>query len=88
MAESGQTRSVLFPMEGLPDSHLRLSAPAGPVFELAEFAVRSVVDRLEVEKREEQLLDELGANWESLEALYEISTDVLRFGDIRSALKD
>ncbi len=42
---------------------------------------------LDTEKREELLLEELGANWESLEALYEISTDALRFGDTKDALK-
>ena len=65
-----------------------LSSPAsGAEAFLLDRAVRAVLDKIEVEKREEQLLDELGTNWESLEALYEISTDVLRFGDVRSALK-
>ncbi|MES1258705.1 MAG: GAF domain-containing protein, partial [Acidobacteriota bacterium] len=54
---------------------------------LVETTIRAVLDKLEVEKREELLLDELGTNWESLETLYEISTDVLRFGDVRTALK-
>ena len=76
-----------FTIEEIPDAQLRLSAPAGMALELAEITVRAVLDRLEVERREESLLDELGANWESLEALYEISTDVLRFGDVNSALK-
>lgn len=42
---------------------------------------------LESEAREELLLEELGSNWESLEALYEISTHALRFGDINEALQ-
>jgi len=53
---------------------------------LLKTAVGAILDKAEVEKREELLLDELGTNWESLEALYEISTDVLRFGDVRNAL--
>jgi sigma-B regulation protein RsbU (phosphoserine phosphatase) len=42
---------------------------------------------LEIEKREELLLQELGSNWESLEVLYDISTDALRSGDIKEALQ-
>jgi sigma-B regulation protein RsbU (phosphoserine phosphatase) len=80
-------RVAQFAIEGIPDVELRLSAPEGMAFEMAEMALRAVLDRLGVERREESLLDELGANWESLEALYEISTDVLRFGDVVSALK-
>jgi sigma-B regulation protein RsbU (phosphoserine phosphatase) len=80
-------RVAQFAMEGIPDVELRLSAPEGLAFNMAEMALRAVLDRLAVERREVSLLDELGANWESLEALYEISTDVLRFGDVSSALK-
>jgi sigma-B regulation protein RsbU (phosphoserine phosphatase) len=42
---------------------------------------------LEAENREELLLEELGANWESLEAFYEISSDALRSGKINDALQ-
>jgi sigma-B regulation protein RsbU (phosphoserine phosphatase) len=41
---------------------------------------------LDCEKREESLLEELGADWESLEALYEISTAASRSGNINDAL--
>ena len=86
-AQAGVRRLAQFSIEGIPDIEVRLSAPEGMAFEMAEMALRAVLNRVEVERREESLLDELGANWESLEALYEISTDVLRFGDVRSALK-
>ena len=49
--------------------------------------LRSSLQALESETREELLLEELGSNWESLEALYEISTHALRFGDIQDALQ-
>jgi phosphoserine phosphatase RsbU/P len=52
-----------------------------------ETIVRLALQLFEVEKREELMLDELGASWESLDALYEISTDILRAGDINDALK-
>jgi len=42
---------------------------------------------LAAEKREELLLQELGANWESMEVLYEISTDALRSGHIKDAVQ-
>jgi sigma-B regulation protein RsbU (phosphoserine phosphatase) len=42
---------------------------------------------LAAEKREELLLQELGANWESMEVLYEISTDALRSGHIKDAMQ-
>jgi sigma-B regulation protein RsbU (phosphoserine phosphatase) len=54
---------------------------------LLEAVVRATLHAIEVEKREELLLDELSANWESLEALYEISTDILRSDDIKDGLK-
>jgi hypothetical protein len=85
--EPAVQRVAQFAIEGIPDVELRLSAPGGVHFDMAEMALREVLGRVEVERREESLLDELGANWESLEALYEISTDVLRFGDVKSALK-
>jgi sigma-B regulation protein RsbU (phosphoserine phosphatase) len=87
VADPSSLRSSSFAVDGIPGSKIVLSAPEGHVFDLAEVTVQAVLDRLDVEKREELLLDELGANWESLEALYEISTDVLRFGDIKSALR-
>jgi sigma-B regulation protein RsbU (phosphoserine phosphatase) len=49
--------------------------------------LRASLEAQEAKRREELLLEELGANWESLEALYEISTDALRSGDINDALK-
>jgi sigma-B regulation protein RsbU (phosphoserine phosphatase) len=61
-----------------------LANPA--VLTLALGIVKGALRGLEFEKREELLLEELGANWESLEALYEISTDVLRSGGIEDAL--
>ncbi len=66
--------------------HLYFSGRTATERHLLETTVRTLLEKLEVEKREELLLDELGSNWESLEALYEISTDVLRFGDVRQAL--
>lgn len=49
--------------------------------------LQSSLKALETERREELFLEELGTNWESLEALYEISTEALRFGNINDALK-
>ena len=46
---------------------------------IAGAAIEAILDRMELKARAEQLLDELGANWESLEALFEISTDLLDF---------
>jgi sigma-B regulation protein RsbU (phosphoserine phosphatase) len=60
---------------------------SGPIFQLLNTTIRSVLEKLEVERREEMLLDELGSNWESLEAIYEISADVLRYGDVKEALE-
>jgi sigma-B regulation protein RsbU (phosphoserine phosphatase) len=54
---------------------------------LVGVVLQGSLQAMEAEKREELLLEELGANWESLEALYEISTDVLRSGDIQDALR-
>ncbi|MDQ1474292.1 MAG: phosphoserine phosphatase RsbU/P [Bryobacterales bacterium] len=61
--------------------------PDSPVGKLLETTIRSVLQRLEVERREKLLMDELGSNWESLEAIYEISADILRFGDVKEALQ-
>ena len=58
-----------------------------PMRRLLDATIRSILETLEVERREELLLEELGTNWESLEALYEISTDVLRFGNLKDALQ-
>ncbi len=57
------------------------------LFRPTEALVRATLNLIDIERREEKLLEELGANWESLEALYEINTDVLRSGDIKDALK-
>jgi sigma-B regulation protein RsbU (phosphoserine phosphatase) len=65
---------------------LFLSDPCG-LFEVIATTIQAVLDKLELEKGEQVLLDELSTNWESLEALYEISTDVLRFGYVTTALK-
>ncbi len=62
-------------------------ATAAAMLKPVEAVLRATLHLLEVEKREELLLDELGTNWESLEALYEISTDILRSGNITDALK-
>ncbi len=53
----------------------------------AEAIVRATLSLFEVEKREERLLEELSASWESLEAHYEISTDALRSVNIDETLK-
>jgi sigma-B regulation protein RsbU (phosphoserine phosphatase) len=55
--------------------------------ELVCAVLRGSLQAMESEKREELLLEEVEANWESLEALYEISTEALRFGDIKDALR-
>jgi sigma-B regulation protein RsbU (phosphoserine phosphatase) len=65
---------------------LYLSDP-GCYLEVIATAIQTVLDKLELQKGEQVLLDELSTNWESLEALYEISTDVLRFGYVTTALK-
>jgi serine phosphatase RsbU (regulator of sigma subunit)/anti-sigma regulatory factor (Ser/Thr protein kinase) len=57
------------------------------VLKLAEIAIGSVIEQIAMEHREELLLDELGSNWESLEAIYEISTDLFRFADVHLALE-
>ena len=49
--------------------------------------LQSSLRALESERREVLFLEELGTNWESLEALYEISTEALRYGNINDALK-
>ena len=87
LPDAGELRALKLAVEGVPGLSVLLSGPPGPVMNLAEVAVRSVLDRIEVEEREGSLLDELSANWESLEALYEISTDILRFGDLTAALR-
>jgi sigma-B regulation protein RsbU (phosphoserine phosphatase) len=56
------------------------------VIALAQGIVQGVLRTLDLEKREESLLEELGANWEILEASYEITTNVLRSGGIGEAL--
>ncbi|AXC10135.1 Serine phosphatase RsbU, regulator of sigma subunit [Acidisarcina polymorpha] len=57
------------------------------ILKLVSALLQGSIQAHEARAREELLLEELGANWESLEALYEISTDALRFGDINEALK-
>jgi sigma-B regulation protein RsbU (phosphoserine phosphatase) len=54
---------------------------------LVSALLQSSLRAIEAERREELLLEELGSNWESLDALYEISTEALRFGDIKEALR-
>ncbi len=54
---------------------------------LVAAVLRASLRATEADQREELLLEELGANWESLDAFYEISTDVLRSGNIKDALK-
>ncbi len=63
------------------------SPGTGAVADCIGVAVRSVIERLEGERREELLLEELGSNWESLDAIYEISADVLRYADVETALE-
>ncbi len=65
-------------------SHPRADSEA---LRFGEALVHCVVRGMDLEKREELLLEELGANWEILEALYEISTDVLRTGGIKHSLR-
>jgi sigma-B regulation protein RsbU (phosphoserine phosphatase) len=85
----GDQPETVFPIEQAPGSGFVLSypEPAGIMRSLIEATIRTTIEKADVERREELLLDELGANWESLEALYEISTDILRFGDITNALQ-
>ena len=82
------SEAVAFIVDAARGIELRLChAEQNPVVRsLVEATIRTAIEKLEIEKREELLLDELSTNWESLEALYEISTDILRFGDIGSAL--
>lgn len=70
------------------DNELLLRFPGNDraVISLAQSVLSGVLRAADLEKREESLLEELGANWEILEALYEISTDVLRSGGIKEAL--
>ena len=63
------------------------SNPGKVVLRLAEVIVQKTLGQLAVERREESLLEELSASWESLEALYEISTDALRSVNINETLK-
>ncbi len=53
---------------------------------LVRSLLQAALRQLELEQREGSLLEELGASWESLEALYEISTSVLRSGNVKEAL--
>jgi sigma-B regulation protein RsbU (phosphoserine phosphatase) len=66
---------------------LHCAEPNGPFAKLAATATDSILQRAAVERREEMLMDELGTNWESLEAIYEISADILRYGDVTDALQ-
>ncbi|HZT33968.1 MAG TPA: SpoIIE family protein phosphatase [Bryobacteraceae bacterium] len=61
--------------------------PAEGVAMLVRQLVRAVLDLTDLEERERHLLDELGANWESLEALYELNTE-LRAADNPRELLD
>ncbi len=54
---------------------------------LVEELLHSMLQRLEAERREELLIEELGSNWESLEALYEISTDIQQSRNVKEALR-
>jgi sigma-B regulation protein RsbU (phosphoserine phosphatase) len=61
---------------------------AGPtVVNLVGALLQASLRALEVEGREELLLEEVGANWESLEAMYEISTHSLYPNDVKDRLQ-
>lgn len=76
-------------MDEKTGSELLLYYPetSGVSFDLLGIATRSILEKLDSERREDMLLDELGSNWESLEALYEISAEVLRYGNVFEALE-
>ncbi len=84
-----ESTSAQFPVDEKQGSELILHhAPgSGDFSTVLELAVRGVLGRLEVERREEVLLEELGSNWESLDAIYEISADVLRYADVETSLE-
>jgi len=52
-----------------------------------EHMVHSIIHQIEMEQEQEQLLEELSACWESLEAVYEISSDVELLGKPRELLE-
>lgn len=52
-----------------------------------ERMVRSITHQIEMEQEQEQLMEELSASWESLEAVYEISSDLELLGKPRELLE-
>ena len=82
---AGTEVSSVVPMQGI-DVLLRTSSASG-LGKLAEALIRETAKTLEAERREELLLEEVAANWESLDALYEISSAVLRLGSVTDAVK-
>lgn len=82
----GEGSTLCLDLEGGEQVFVRDRNQGLATVKLVSVVLRSSLQVLESEQREARLLEELGSSWESLEALYEISTDALRFGDIRDAL--
>ena len=82
----GFEEGISVPLEGGGRLLIYDSNPGKTALTLARAVVEKTLSLLEMSKREESLLEELSASWESLEALYEISTDVLRSNDINETL--
>lgn len=61
------------------------NAPGLPV--AIEHMVHSITHQIEMEQEQEQLLEELSASWESLEAVYEISSDLELLGKPRELIE-
>lgn len=57
-----------------------------PIQAAMEHLVRSTIHQLHLEEEEEALLEELSASWESLEAVYEISSDLRSLQNPRDLL--
>ena len=73
------TRTVEFTQEPLSECRLRLCASsedAAGLLALIEVVAQSVAEIQDVTSREDLLMQELGASWETLAALYESSLDL------------
>jgi sigma-B regulation protein RsbU (phosphoserine phosphatase) len=72
--------TVIVPVEGsidaVADIHMTFCGTTQAVRGLTVELVQCLVDGAAASRREEALLDELGANWENLENLYELTAEI------------